>query len=145
VTSPLALLFYTEEGQEVKRGRGPEMRINVELVDGRKGTFKTTMPRVICAAETRKLHRQLGLDPDQQPHGIVRAWGPDRHPVTFLPSYDREGFPTYVLPKAVYTCAVCGVQGERRNSMKAFCSDACRMKAQRAARRSRKAAEEANW
>lgn len=121
------------------------MRINVELVDGRKGTIDLKMPCALSAWKTREIHRKLGHDPALGPHAIVRGTGPDGEPVTILPSYNPRGEATYVLPNAAYRCVVCGLEGERGNSMRMYCSDACRMKAQRIARRSQKEAEEGSW
>ncbi len=121
------------------------MRINVELVDGRTAVVELRMPCALSAWKTREVHRELKHDPALGPHAIVRGTGPDGEPVTILPSYNARGEPTYVLPNASYRCVVCGVHGERGNSSRLYCSDACRMKAQRAARRSEKEAEEARW
>ena len=112
------------------------MRINVDLVDGRTAVVELRMPCALSAWKTREVHRELKHDPALGPHAIVRGTGPDGEPVTILPSYNADGDPTYVLPRGYYRCEICGTEGERGNSMRMYCGDACRMKAQRIAKRS---------
>ena len=118
------------------------MRINVELVDGRTAVVELRMPCALSAWKTREIHRELGHDPALGPHAIVRGTGPDGEPVTILPSYNPRGEATYVLPNAAYRCVVCGLEGERGNSMRMYCGDVCRMRHNRAEARSRDEEEE---
>lgn len=118
------------------------MRITVELVDGRTAVVELRMPCALSAWKTREVHRELKHDPALGPHAIVRGTGPDGEPVTILPSYTPDGDPSYVLPNASYRCIVCGLEGQRGNSMRMYCSDVCRMRHKRAEARSREEEEE---